>query len=594
MKVLIRSLTEQRELWRIWTPLLFLTMLVPLPLIGMPLIEKQLVDSVFLKHQANELLGMIAAYAGLWFGATLLGTGKSTLQTYFGERMTQRLRLRLLRHSGALSLAFWNREHSGRTMVLFYSDVPRLASIFNMALVGGAGGVVGSLASAYVMFSLNWQLAIVTAFSPVIVSCVGFVVTRPLRPIARRVQEKASELNQRLEENLTGVREIIAFGREESQSRQFAATLQDLLRLTMRLTLINSAFSTGQSAFSLAVFAAILGYGGYLVLHGYTTLGTLIAMRGLYEQTFSAARQLFGLARDTQTSLASADRVFAFLDEVPSVQDQPTARSLSRVSGTIEFQNVGFAYQPGQPVLNNVSLRARAGQVIALVGPSGAGKSTLMSLLSRFYDPTEGSILLDGLDLREIKLSSLRRQIGIVFQDTFLFASTIRENIAFGRQDASEEEIVAAAKAANAWEFIEKLPKGLDTPVGQRGAQLSEGQKQRISIARALLRDPRILILDEPTSALDARAESLLQSALHRLMHGRTTFVIAHRLATVKSADSIVVIDHGQVVEQGTHSELLQRHGLYRELYGLQTAALEPAFDRPALEPVALLAPGVS
>jgi ABC-type multidrug transport system fused ATPase/permease subunit len=272
--------------------------------------------------------------------------------------------------------------------------------------------------------------------------------------------------------------------------------------------------------------------------------------------------------------------VYALLDEQPSVRERPGARSPTAVEGAVVFDHVSFAYAPGRPVLHDVSLAVAPGQVVALVGPSGAGKSTLVSLLARFYDPTAGRVLLDGQDLRELSLGGLRAQIGMVFQDTFLFATTIRENIAFGRPSADEAAIIAAARAANAWEFVEQLPLGLETPVGERGVQLSEGQKQRLAIARALLRDPRILVLDEPTSALDARSERLLQSALDNLMRGRTTFVIAHRLATAQRADQILVLERGAIVERGTHAELLARRGVYRELFDLQFGLSQPPTDQ--------------
>jgi ABC-type multidrug transport system fused ATPase/permease subunit len=306
------------------------------------------------------------------------------------------------------------------------------------------------------------------------------------------------------------------------------------------------------------------------VVRGETTLGTLVATRSLLNILFSMAGQLSGRIGSVQKTLAATDRIYAFLDEVPRVQESPAARTLDAVVGTVRFDQVSFAYHPGQPVLDEITLTACSGETVALVGPSGAGKSTLVSLLARFYDPAAGRVLLDGVDIRELSLEGLRRHVGIVFQDAFLFATTIRENIAFGREGAGDAEIIAAARAAHAWEFVERLPDGLDTRVGERGAQLSEGQKQRLAIARAFLRDPRILILDEPTASLDARSEHLLQEALYHLTRGRTTFVIAHRLATVQRADLILVLDRGRIVERGTHDALRCRRGLYAELFDLQ------------------------
>jgi ABC-type multidrug transport system fused ATPase/permease subunit len=568
-------MNDFRPLWRIWLPLLMLTALAPIVAIAIPLLEKRLIDSVVLARRIDLLAGTAAIYTGLWLlGMLLLVTG-TALRAYFGERVTLGLRQRLFAHSGLLSLAFSRREHSGRTMSLFVSDVPSLAGLFSGTVLDGLGSLVALGAGAAVMVSLNWQLALAAGLGPLFVAGVAAVVTRPLRPAARRAQEIAAEVVERLQEYLSGMREVMAFGHGPKQETAFLATLRELLRLRLRVTLIETAIQSGAAVVSLAVTLSILIFGAYLVIEGRTTLGTVVAMRSLFGLMFQPAGQLMGLVSGAQKALGAADRVYEFLDQQPAVEEHAAARDVREVVGDIAFDDVTFAYQPGQPVLRGISLTARPGEMIALVGPSGAGKSTLMSLVPRFYDPMEGRVFLDGVDLREVSLSGLREQIAIVFQDTFLFATTIGGNIRLGRDDADEAQVIAAARAANAWEFIERLPRGLDTPVGERGMHLSEGQKQRIAIARALLREPRILILDEPTSALDARSDHLLQSALDNLMRGRTTFVIAHRLATVQRADRIVVLDRGRIVEQGTHVELMRHRGLYRELFDLQFASAD-------------------
>ncbi len=573
--LLIRSVVDTAGPRRVWITLVLLTATIPPLVVGLPLVEKQLIDGVFLAHRPDKLLGLLGIYAGLWGFSIVASTARSTLGAYQGELVIQQFRQRLLAHAADLSLAYWHRDHTGRLLALYHNDVSRMTGLFSATVVAGTSCVVGVLLGGGVMFQLNWQLAIVTTLAPLVAGGISFVLTRPLRSLARRAQDKAEQLTEQLEENLSGLREIVAFGREALRTNQFATGLRELLQLRMRITLANSAFGVGQSVFSFAVFLAILGYGGYLVLNGKTTLGTLMAMRVIFDQTFMAAKQLVGLSRDIQMALASSERVYSFFDERAPIVDREDARELLTVRGAVTFDDVSFAYQTGHTILHDLSLNVEPGEVVALVGPSGAGKTTLVSLISRFYDPTLGRVRLDGVDLRDLKLASLRRQIGIVFQDTFLFSATIRENIAFGRSDASDADIIRAARLANAWEFIEGLPSQLDTWVGQRGVQLSEGQKQRIAIARALLRDPRILILDEPTSALDARSESLLQSALQNLMRGRTTFIIAHRLATVQRADKIVVLEGGRIVEQGRHDTLLARRGLYRELHDLQFAGTE-------------------
>ena len=576
MRILRRCLNDYRALWRIWLPLLVLAVLAPMVALAVPLVEKQLIDSVILAHRLDRLRGIAALYIGLWILSMLIGVIGSALRTYLGECATLRFRRRLFTHSGVLSLAFSRREHSGRTLSLFVNDIPSVTGLFSGTIVDGLGSVVALVVGVAIMFSLNWQLALAAGIGPPLVAGLAVVATRPLRPAARRAQEKAAEIVERLQEHLSGMREVVAFGQVWRQEAAFLSSLRQLLGLRMRVTLIETAIQSGAAVVSLAVTLSVLIFGAYLVIEGKTTLGTVVAIRSLFGMLFQPAGQLIGLIGGTQKALGAADRVYAFLDQEPAVTDCAEPRTLGAIAGEITFAEVSFAYHPDQPVLQRVSLTARPGEMVALVGPSGGGKSTLMSLVMRFYDPSEGQVLLDGADLRQFSLDALRSQIGVVFQDTFLFGTTIRENIMLGRTDATEAAVLAAATAANVLEFVERLPKGLDTQVGERGAHLSEGQKQRIAIARALLREPRILILDEPTSALDARSDSLLQSALDNLMRGRTTFVIAHRLATVQRADRIVVLDRGRIVEQGSHLDLLRRRGLYRELFDLQFGAIEP------------------
>lgn len=545
-------------------------MLAPLLAVAQPLVEKTLIDNVVLARRLDLLGGVALLFAALWLLSTLNWIVANALRSYLAERFALLLRQRLFAHSGALSLAFARREHSAQTTSLFVNDVPSLTGLFSTTVIDGISGLMVVIVGTAVMVRLNWQLALAVGFGTIFVGVVSTAVTRPLRPAARRVQEMAAQVVERIQEHLAGIREVVAFGQVQRQEQQFTSALQDLLRLRMRLTFLDTGIQSGASIVSLGVMLAILMYGSYLVIEGKTTLGTVIAMRSLFGLLSQPAGQLLGLFGSTQKALGAADRVYAFLDEKPAVQERLGALPPENVAGEVIFDQVSFAYRAGQPVLQEVEMIVPPGAVVALVGPSGAGKTTLMSLLSRFYDPTEGRVLLDGHDLRDLTVDGLRDQIGIVFQDTFLFATTVRENITLGRTDVSEDQVMAAARAANAWEFVERLPDKLDTLVGERGHHLSEGQKQRVAIARALLRNPRILILDEPTSALDARSEHLLQSALDNLMRGRTTFVIAHRLATVQRANRIVVLDEGRIAEHGSHVELLRRGGLYRELFDLQ------------------------
>jgi ABC-type multidrug transport system fused ATPase/permease subunit len=570
MTSLGRCFYDARRLWRAWAPVMLIAALLPLAGVAMPLVQKQLVDGVILAGRLDLLPETVAVYCGLWLLSLLGGVAGNGLGAYLNERVLLDLRQRLFEQTAYLSLAFSRREHSGRTLSLFVNDAPNVATIFGSSVSVLVGSLVAMIAGAVAMFSLSWQLAVVAGVAPPLVAGVAAILTRSLRPASRRAQEKAAELNERVTEQLNGIREVLAFGQEHRQAVGFARTLAELLRLRMRVTLVGLGMGVGQSLFSLSVTLVILGYGGWLVIHGQATLGTLLAMQSLFGLVFTPSGQMVGLISGIQKSLASADRVYAFLALTPRVREKPEARSLINPLGRIRFEDVSFAYEPGRSVLQHVSFTAMPGETIALVGPSGAGKSTLTSLIPRFYDAGTGRVLLDDVDVRELSLAGLRSQIGIVFQDTFLFAGSVRDNITLGRPGSSDAEILAAARAAHAVEFIDHLHEGLETQIGERGAQLSEGQRQRLAIARALLRNPRILILDEPTSALDARSERLLQAALENLTRDRTTFIIAHRLATVRRADRILVLDQGRIVEQGTHHELIDNAGLYRDLYDLQ------------------------
>jgi ATP-binding cassette, subfamily B, bacterial MsbA len=568
----LRVWQDYRLLWRQWVPLVAVTLVLPFLTLLMPVIEKRVIDQALVPHQLERLPPLVALYALVWLASAVLQIAGSALNVYLGERLTLHSRERLFSHCTALSLAFSRREHSGQVVALFLNDAPKVAGLVGATITGLLGSLVTLGFGISLMLAMSWQLAVAAAVAPPVAVAVAALVTRPLRPLARRLQDTSAELNQRLQESLSGLREIVAYGQERSQGVRLSTTLYELLRLRMRLTLVGSGLATGESVLSLAMALVILGFGGYLVVIGRTTLGTLVAMQSLFGYVYAPAKGLSGLVSSIQQGLGAADRLQVFFERVPQVREREGADGPTQVAGDITFDAVSFAYHPGEPVLRDISFTARQGELIALVGPSGAGKSTLVSLIPRFYDPTGGRVLLDGVDLRDLTLDGLRRHIAMVFQDTFLFATTIRENLLWGGGATSDDALQNALVAANAAEFVERLPQGLDTPVGERGAFFSEGQKQRLAIARALLRNPRILILDEPTSALDARSERLLQDALTNLMRGRTTFVIAHRLATVRRADRILVFDGGRIVEQGSHLDLLSARGLYRDLHDLQFA----------------------
>jgi ABC-type multidrug transport system fused ATPase/permease subunit len=566
----VRCLRGFQSFWTAWVPLMALSAVIPLLVLGIPLLERRLIDGVVGARDLNLLVPTIATYALLWLAITAFQQIASALRSFLSERFLVHLRGEIFRHAESLSLAFSRHEHSGRTMALVSNDAPLLADFFYSTVVLGLGSCVALVSAVGLMLQLNWQLALMAGIAPPLAAALAAFVTRPLRPASRRAQDTAAELTEQIQENTAGMREIAAFGREERQATRINVILQELLRQRMRLAFMGVGLQTGQSVLSLAVTLVVLGFGAYLVINGRTTLGTVIALRSFFGLVFQPLSMIGSMAGGAQQALGAAERVFGFLDHTPQVLERPNAHQPRTVKGALTFDEVSFSYRPGVEVVHGVSFTVRPGQRIALVGPSGAGKTTLLGLVLRFYDPSRGRVLLDGVDLRELTLAGLRGQIGTVFQDTFLFASTVRENIAFARDGVDDAAIEAAARAAHAWEFIQALPEGMHTRIGERGAQLSEGQRQRLAIARAVLRDPRILLLDEPTSALDARTEHEVQSALDDLARNRTTLVVAHRLSTVLEADRILVIERGRLVEQGTHAELLRQGGVYRDLFELQ------------------------
>lgn len=492
------------------------------------------------------------------------------LMAFTGQRVVVRLRNQLYEQLQRMSLSFHESHRTGELLARITNDVGLIQASISSGL---ADLLYQSLYLAGVLaalFYLHWRLALLTL---TIFPLAAFVVARAgerIRGVSRRVQEKVADLTAVLHENLAGIRVIKAFTMEEREAARFAGENEASFRAVMRSEQALAALGPLIEQIFTVALALVIWYGGAEVIKGRLEASELLTFFTLIAMAGSPLTALTNTFSGFQQALTASERVFQVLDAEPDIKDAPEATALPRLSGRVEFRDVTFAYREGQPVLSHVNLDVQPGEVVALVGPSGAGKTSLVNLIPRFYDPTEGQILVDGHDLRTVTAASLRSQIGLVPQETLLFSVSIRENIAYGRPGATEEEIVAAAKAANAHDFITALPNGYDTLVGERGATLSGGQRQRIAIARAILRDPRILILDEATSALDTESERLIQEALERLMKGRTTFVIAHRLSTIQNAHRIVVLAEGEIREQGTHQELLLRGGLYRRLYEQQ------------------------
>lgn len=548
----------------------FCTVMTAAANLYVPWIVRDVIDKVF-QNKDSDLLNLISlGIVVIFFARGIFYYGQSYLMNYVGESIVIDVRGIVYRKLMTLSTHFFDTNKLGTIMSYVTNDVAALqgAMVANsIEIITETSVLIGSVGA---MVYLDWKLTLFTFCTfPVVLFFMDFF-GKKIRKSGHRIQQATADITSILQETLAATRVVKSFVREPYEIARFDQQNKANFYANMKSAKLMGTLSPVIEFIAALGVTAIIWFGGRSVIGGDITAGSLVAFLVYAINISNPIKRIARVLGSIQKALAAAERVFYIMDLTDTIPQKPDAITLPSVEGNVEFRHVSFAYNKGETILHDVSFSAKPGQAIALVGPSGAGKSTVASLLPRFYDVTEGAIFVDGHDVRDVTLASLREQVGIVPQETHLFNDTVYNNILYGRLDATRDEVIAAAKAANADEFIQQLPKGYDTQLGDRGVNISGGQRQRISIARAILKNPRILILDEATSALDTESERIVQEALDRLMVGRTSFVIAHRLSTIQNAAKIIVLDKGSIVEEGTHQQLMAKHGLYAHLHDIQ------------------------
>ncbi len=566
-KTIRRLFGYLKPYWKQLSVVAVLSLIGTLCSLAGPILIGHAIDDFIASGNLDGLWGLVVVMGLIYLGGGVAGVIEGQIMVIIGQHFVSELRSLLFNHIQTLSMAYHDHHPVGDLMSRVSNDTDAINQAISNGLIDFTTNILLLGGIMIAMFALNWQLALGTATLLPIMLAITAWITQYSRKAFRQVQTNLGNLNSVMEENIAGIRAVKAFAHEDATFDQFLAVNTTYRQAGIRADIITASLGPMFNTMNIIVIAAVALLGGWLALRGIVQVGVIATFVIYVRNFFQPMRAIAMLYNQLQSALAGAERIFVVLDAQPSVQDAPDAPPLPKVAGAVTFDHVSFQYQPEKPVLIDVNLEAKPGQTIALVGPTGAGKTTIISLLSRFYDVTEGTICIDGQDIRSVQQTSIREQLGIVLQDTFLFSGTIMENIRYGRLDATEAEIIAAAELSNADRFIRLLPQGYQTVVSEQGHNFSHGQRQLLAIARAVLADPRILILDEATSSVDTRTEVHIQEALLRLLKGRTAFVIAHRLSTIRNADLVLVVNDHRVIERGTHDELIALHGFYYDLY---------------------------
>jgi subfamily B ATP-binding cassette protein MsbA len=538
-------------------------------------------NHIVLNAAGGDRLAILKSAAVLALGIAVLGSlcsyAEKYLTTSVGQWVMHDLRRSVYFHIQRLSLAFHDRGQTGDLISRVTSDIDAIQSFIASGLLSSVVNGLTLVGMVGVMFYINWQFTLIALSVAPVLFVVVFSYTRRIKKASREVRKKESEIVSVIQEVLSSIRVVKAFAREEYEQRRLEEESLDSVEAALHARGLKARLSPLVDVIVAVGTSLVLWFGARMVIGGTLSPGSLVVFIFYLGKMYKPMQELSKMTDSYSKAAVGYERIREVMDTERDVKDMPGAKNVTALRGAIEFEHVSFGYDQERPILRDVNFRIEPGQVAALVGPTGAGKTTIASLIARFYDPSEGVVKIDGMDIRGVKQKSLRSQISFVLQEALLFHGTIWNNIAYGKPDATREEILHAAQIANASEFIEKLPKGYDTMVGERGVTLSGGQRQRIAIARAVIRDTPILILDEASSGLDSASEKLVFEALDRLMEGKTSLVIAHRLSTIRRADTILVVQDGSIAERGTHEQLLEAHGLYAELYALQFGSEEAA-----------------